>query len=40
MSFVGPRPSLATQTEVIEARRSRGVLALRPGITGPPKCWA
>jgi O-antigen biosynthesis protein WbqP len=35
MSFVGPRPSLTTQTELIEARRRRGVLALRPGITGP-----
>jgi O-antigen biosynthesis protein WbqP len=34
MSFVGPRPSLTTQTDVIEARRRRGVLALRPGITG------
>lgn len=34
MSFVGPRPSLVTQTEVIEARRRLGVLALRPGITG------
>jgi O-antigen biosynthesis protein WbqP len=34
MSFVGPRPSLTTQVDVIEARRRRGVLALRPGITG------
>ena len=34
MSFVGPRPSLTSQLEVIEARRRRGVLALRPGITG------
>lgn len=35
MSFVGPRPCLPSQTELIEARRRRGVLALRPGITGP-----
>jgi O-antigen biosynthesis protein WbqP len=35
MSFVGPRPSLPTQTALIEARRANGVLALRPGITGP-----
>lgn len=34
MSFVGPRPSLPVQGEVIEARRARGVYALRPGITG------
>jgi O-antigen biosynthesis protein WbqP len=35
MSFVGPRPCLPAQSELIEARRRRGVLALRPGITGP-----
>lgn len=35
MSFVGPRPCLPSQSELIEARRRRGVLALRPGITGP-----
>jgi O-antigen biosynthesis protein WbqP len=34
MSFVGPRPCLPSQTELIEERRKRGVLALRPGITG------
>ncbi|WP_182084775.1 sugar transferase [Aureimonas sp. ME7] len=34
MSFVGPRPSLPIQDEVIGERRKRGVLALRPGITG------
>jgi O-antigen biosynthesis protein WbqP len=34
MSLVGPRPSLPTQTEVIEARRRLGVDRLRPGITG------
>lgn len=34
MSLVGPRPSLTTQTLLIEERRERGVLDLRPGITG------
>ncbi|WP_062112352.1 sugar transferase [Aureimonas sp. AU40] len=34
MSFVGPRPCLPIQHEVIEERQKRGVLALRPGITG------
>jgi len=34
MSFVGPRPCLPTQTELIEARRRRGVLDIMPGITG------
>jgi O-antigen biosynthesis protein WbqP len=34
MSLVGPRPCLPSQTELIEARRQLGVLAVRPGITG------
>jgi O-antigen biosynthesis protein WbqP len=34
MSFVGPRPCLPTQTELIEARRRLGVLDMVPGITG------
>ncbi|MCC7250826.1 sugar transferase [Hyphomicrobium sp.] len=34
MSFVGPRPCLPTQTDLIAARRQRGVYAIRPGITG------
>ncbi len=34
MSLVGPRPCLPSQTELIAARRRRGVYALRPGITG------
>jgi lipopolysaccharide/colanic/teichoic acid biosynthesis glycosyltransferase len=34
MSFVGPRPCLPSQTELVAARRRRGVLAIRPGITG------
>lgn len=35
MSFVGPRPCLPSQTALIAARWANGVLALRPGITGP-----
>jgi O-antigen biosynthesis protein WbqP len=35
MSLVGPRPCLPTQVELIEARNSLGLYALRPGITGP-----
>lgn len=34
MSFVGPRPCLPGQTELIAARKRLGVFALRPGITG------
>jgi lipopolysaccharide/colanic/teichoic acid biosynthesis glycosyltransferase len=34
MSFVGPRPCLPSQIELIDARRNAGVLALQPGITG------
>lgn len=34
MSLVGPRPSLETQTALIEARTRLGVMAVRPGITG------
>lgn len=34
MSFVGPRPNLFNQTELIEERRKRGVYKIRPGITG------
>jgi O-antigen biosynthesis protein WbqP len=34
MSFVGPRPCLPNQAEVIAARRVRDVFAIRPGITG------
>lgn len=34
MSFVGPRPCLPSQVELIQARRERGLYALRPGITG------
>ncbi len=35
MSLVGPRPCLPSQAAVIAARSERGVMALRPGITGP-----
>jgi lipopolysaccharide/colanic/teichoic acid biosynthesis glycosyltransferase len=34
ISLVGPRPCLPVQKELIEARSTRGVLALKPGITG------
>lgn len=34
MSLVGPRPCLPNQTQLIEERRTRGVYAVRPGITG------
>jgi O-antigen biosynthesis protein WbqP len=34
MSFVGPRPCLPTQIELIAARRQHGLSALLPGITG------
>ena len=34
MSLVGPRPCLPSQDVLVEARRRRGVLAVRPGITG------
>jgi O-antigen biosynthesis protein WbqP len=35
MSFVGPRPCLPTQAELIDERERLNVFALRPGITGP-----
>jgi len=34
MSFVGPRPNLFNQEELIEERDSRGVYDVLPGITG------
>ncbi|MEO0544173.1 MAG: sugar transferase [Pseudomonadota bacterium] len=34
MSLVGPRPCLPSQRELINARSKRGVVALRPGVTG------
>jgi len=34
MSFVGPRPNLFNQIELIQERGKRGVYSLRPGITG------
>jgi O-antigen biosynthesis protein WbqP len=34
MSFVGPRPNLYNQEELIHERNSRGVYSVRPGITG------
>lgn len=34
MSWVGPRPNLPVQSELTEERRKRGVLKIKPGITG------
>lgn len=34
MSFVGPRPNLYNQLELIEERENKGVYSVRPGITG------
>lgn len=34
MSLVGPRPSLPSQHELLDARRLHGVYAIKPGITG------
>jgi O-antigen biosynthesis protein WbqP len=34
MSFVGPRPCLPSQSELIRERAARHVFDLRPGITG------
>jgi O-antigen biosynthesis protein WbqP len=36
MSFVGPRPALFNQHDLIELRTARGVQTLTPGLTG----WA
>jgi O-antigen biosynthesis protein WbqP len=36
MSFIGPRPPIPTQTELINLRRLNGSLKMRPGLTG----WA
>ena len=35
MSLVGPRPGLLNQYELREARRTRGIFNVRPGVTGP-----
>ncbi len=34
MSFVGPRPALPSQSELLTVRQSNGASGLRPGITG------
>ena len=34
VSLIGPRPCLPVQAALVEARRQRGVLELKPGITG------
>ena len=34
VSLVGPRPCLSVQTQLIEARKAKGVLDIKPGMTG------
>lgn len=34
MSFVGPRPALFNQYELIAKRNRRGIFAVKPGLTG------
>lgn len=34
MSFIGPRPALWNQEDLIEGRNQKGVDSLRPGLTG------
>lgn len=34
MSLIGPRPALASQTELVQARTQAGVYEIRPGLTG------
>jgi len=34
MSFVGPRPNLSNQFELIDERNKLGIYSVRPGITG------
>ncbi len=34
MSFVGPRPCLPSQADLISERAARGLFTLRPGVTG------
>jgi O-antigen biosynthesis protein WbqP len=36
MSFIGPRPPIPTQIDLIEMRKKNGALSLKPGLTG----WA
>jgi len=34
MTFVGPRPSLPSQFDIVTEREKRGILRVKPGITG------
>jgi O-antigen biosynthesis protein WbqP len=36
MSFVGPRPALFNQHDLMDLRKTKGIKSLRPGLTG----WA
>jgi lipopolysaccharide/colanic/teichoic acid biosynthesis glycosyltransferase len=35
MTFVGPRPCLPTQHQLIDERAKRGLFTILPGLTGP-----
>jgi O-antigen biosynthesis protein WbqP len=34
MSFIGPRPALPAQTALLALRNARGIMRVRPGLTG------
>jgi O-antigen biosynthesis protein WbqP len=34
MSFVGPRPVISSETELIEMRTEKGINLIKPGLTG------
>lgn len=34
MSLIGPRPALPSQASLLAARNARGIMTLRPGLTG------
>jgi len=34
MSFVGPRPALFSQNDLIELRDKNGIFSIKPGLTG------
>lgn len=39
MSFIGPRPALWNQEEIIELRKNTGVCVLKPGLSGYAQCY-
>tara|TARA_B100000900_G_C20390601_1_gene638441 strand:+ start:197 stop:754 length:558 start_codon:yes stop_codon:yes gene_type:complete len=34
MSFIGPRPCLASEVRLIELRENKGIFSMKPGVTG------